>query len=503
MKAHVQSWTRAVGICLAVASVIQAQQIVLSADNFSKHNVWTHEYWANYNNHNVDCKGWVWVIHNGWSWNQWYGCWTTFTGPSGRYEVRVGLHEKGNSYGECPWRVKVDGTVIGQGTSPGRPSHINQCYVDDCHVYPVVGETNIDNGDELRYESQAVMNPRPGCGGGEYGGWYNLVLIPKGDPTKVATPTIEPSSHSMLGGSVEVTLSVSTDGAQIRYTLDGSAPTTSSTLYDGAFTVTLAVGETVTVTARGFKSGLEASAAAEAAYQRVDPTTIELKRVAVPIVSVTQPTGSGSHDIDIIRDGEYPTSGGFDLAYATYDGSNHDKDFYGYEFDGELTFTRLRYYVGRINEDRGGTFETVGIEVRKDGAWADVTGLTSTPPYDNQTIPEFSSTEFTFDPATGDAIRMYGRPTQAQYIWVGCAELDVYAGDAVAACAPVPADRTPVARGAAGAGRVEAYTILGRRAPLPACSAATGIRSASGVRVLRRPAGGRTTVVFRTGTELN
>lgn len=66
---------------------------------------------------------------------------------------------------------------------------------------------------------------------------YDDVLFPNGSPV-VATPVISPPG-GMFNGSVAVTLATATEGASIRYTTDGSAPTsTHGNLYTGAFTLT-------------------------------------------------------------------------------------------------------------------------------------------------------------------------------------------------------------------------------------------------------------------------
>jgi len=67
---------------------------------------------------------------------------------------------------------------------------------------------------------------------------------------EVAIPTFEPAVESFLE-SVEVSLACSTDGAEIRYTLDGTDPTATSTLYKDPFTLT----ETKTVKAIAIKGG--------------------------------------------------------------------------------------------------------------------------------------------------------------------------------------------------------------------------------------------------------
>jgi hypothetical protein len=79
--------------------------------------------------------------------------------------------------------------------------------------------------------------------------------------TGVATPTISPAGGSFVN-SVQVTLGCTTAGAAIRYTTDGSDPTSASTQYGGPFTLTASA----TVKARGFMSGLTDSTVASATF---------------------------------------------------------------------------------------------------------------------------------------------------------------------------------------------------------------------------------------------
>ena len=79
--------------------------------------------------------------------------------------------------------------------------------------------------------------------------------------SKVATPVISPSTTS-FSGTVSVTISCSTGGALIYYTINGSNPTTTSTLYRSPFTI----NATTTVKTMAVKSGMVNSAIASKQY---------------------------------------------------------------------------------------------------------------------------------------------------------------------------------------------------------------------------------------------
>ncbi len=80
-------------------------------------------------------------------------------------------------------------------------------------------------------------------------------------PNLVATPSFSPAGGSYTSAQ-NVSLSSATSGAEIRYTIDGSTPTTSSTLYVGPITVS----NTTTIKAIARLSGLTDSAVATATY---------------------------------------------------------------------------------------------------------------------------------------------------------------------------------------------------------------------------------------------
>jgi hypothetical protein len=76
-----------------------------------------------------------------------------------------------------------------------------------------------------------------------------------------ATPTISPNGGSYTSAQT-ITLATTTSGAQIRYTLNGTDPTSSSTLYSGPFSLS----SSATVKAKAFATGMNASATASAAF---------------------------------------------------------------------------------------------------------------------------------------------------------------------------------------------------------------------------------------------
>jgi RHS repeat-associated protein len=87
--------------------------------------------------------------------------------------------------------------------------------------------------------------------------------------TTVATPTFSPAAGT-YNSAQTVTISDTTSGSSIYYTTDGSTPTTSSTKYSGAITVSA----TKTLKALATATGDTNSAVATAAYTLVAPTPV-------------------------------------------------------------------------------------------------------------------------------------------------------------------------------------------------------------------------------------
>ncbi len=80
---------------------------------------------------------------------------------------------------------------------------------------------------------------------------YEGAVVPPPLPTQVEVPVATPAGGS-FAAAVDVTLSCATAGAEIRYTLDGSAPTAASTLYAGP----IKIDATKTLKAIAVKAGM-------------------------------------------------------------------------------------------------------------------------------------------------------------------------------------------------------------------------------------------------------
>ena len=109
--------------------------------------------------------------------------------------------------------------------------------------------------------------------------------------TQVATPAFVSPEATYLN-SVSVELTCATSGASIRYTTNGDTPTSASTLYSSAITVST----TATIKAKAFATGMVDSATASATY------TIQVgapsfspaagSYTAIQTVTITAPTGA-------------------------------------------------------------------------------------------------------------------------------------------------------------------------------------------------------------------
>ena len=122
----------------------------------------------------------------------------------------------------------------------------------------------------------------------------------------VATPVITPSGGSYVG-SVQVSISVSTDFALIRITQDGSEPTETSQVYGGAFPV----ASSQTVKAKAFLTGYSPSQTASATFtvaqQAAVPTIYPPSGVFQDPVTVYISANSPGATLRYTTDGSTPT----------------------------------------------------------------------------------------------------------------------------------------------------------------------------------------------------
>lgn len=104
-----------------------------------------------------------------------------------------------------------------------------------------------------------------------------------GLPSSVATPTFSPAAGSYIGAQ-SITLACATSDAAIYYTLDGTTPTASSTLYSGAVNIS----SNTTIKAIAIKDN-ESSSVATAEYTITTPLTTmqEIYDKAVQVGSTT------------------------------------------------------------------------------------------------------------------------------------------------------------------------------------------------------------------------
>jgi hypothetical protein len=166
-------------------------------------------------------------------------------------------------------------------------------------------------GSSLAFAGTAASGVLTGCGGkvGTGGADTSTVTPPAGTPS-AATPAFAPAPGTYTGAQ-KVTISSATSGAKIYYTMDGTTPTMSSTVYSAA----LQLNSTKMVQAIATATGFQQSTVSSAAYTISAAPTPPAPVVATPSFSPAAGTYSSAQSVTISSS----TSGA--KIYYTVDGS--------------------------------------------------------------------------------------------------------------------------------------------------------------------------------------
>ena len=175
----------------------------------------------------------------------------------------------------------------------------------------------------------------------------------------ISPPVISPASGTSFSSTLQVSMSCSTSGSEIRYTIDGSEPTGTSTLYTGAITIS----STTTFKAAGFKEGMDPSSVTTAVYSKfaenddfsnAESITETMNSTWGNNINCTRESGEPSHvytaDASAWWKWTAPKSG--EVTFSTY-GSPIDTTMAAYTGGSLTSLTKLD-----SNDDSGGTYQS-------------------------------------------------------------------------------------------------------------------------------------------------
>ena len=210
----------------------------------------------------------------------------------------------------------------------------------------------------------------------------------------MATPAFSPAAGTYTG-SVTVTISDATSGATIRYTTDGSMPTTSSPIYTGPITLTA----TTTIRAMATATGMANSNVATATY------TVQ-QQVATPAFGPVAGTYTGSVSVTI--------------GTATSGATIH------YTIDGSTPTTASSVYAGPIAVTQSRTIRAMAVKsgmLNSAVASATYTIQVATPSFSPAAGTYITSVTVTISDATAGATIYYtidgSTPTTASSVYAG------------------------------------------------------------------------------------
>ncbi len=202
----------------------------------------------------------------------------------------------------------------------------NAANVGATALYASTTNSSRDNpGPAVKFTVPTIANGKVYIGTASQISVYGLLA----GSQQAATPVLSPGSES-FNGSASVTISDSTTGASIYYTTDGSTPTTASTKYTGAITVSA----TETINAIASASNFLVSQVASATYTNITQTS-------VPVFSIPSGTYTTAQSVTITD----ATSGA-----AIY-----------YTLNGTAPTTASTLYTGAITVSATETIQAIAI----------------------------------------------------------------------------------------------------------------------------------------------
>ncbi len=186
-----------------------------------------------------------------------------------------------------------------------------------------------------------------------------VVLDIQGKPEVVEPPDIV-SDFSSFTDSVDVTIAPPVRGLDVRYTLDGTAPSPASAKAKNA----IRLKETTTVSARCFKSGKPASGVTRSTFEKVAPVPAANRPDAVPGLAVSYYEGDWSvlPDFGRIKPVRRGTAADFDITGRKTD------DKFGFVFEGFVRVPATGLYAFFTESDDGSRLLVGGrLVVENDG----------------------------------------------------------------------------------------------------------------------------------------
>ncbi len=252
------------------------------------------------NDSNASPGTWIQITYRSISGNSYSGSFTDTPSSAGTYWYGIHVVDNAGNWAteSSPIRVTVDTSVVATPTfSPAGGTYTNSqtvsiyCSTSGATIrYTLNGSTPISSS--TIYTGPITISSTTTIKAKAFKSGMTASAIASATYTislsVIATPTFSPAGGTYTG-TQSVSISCGTGGATIRYTINGSTPTSSSTIYSGPITVS----STTTIKAKAFKTGMTASAIASATY------TISLSVVATPTFSPAGGTYTGTQSVSI------------------------------------------------------------------------------------------------------------------------------------------------------------------------------------------------------------